>query len=249
ESVNRGAAPQEATSCRKKMNVSSSNREVLHLSVAPGVKSWSIFVGVISIGVGASFYSPDEHILMKIAYLTGCLILGLTFLDDWEDCVFDKTKGQVTMVRRNWFEQLTKRCADHNTLILENNNIMAVRVVHGSGRLKDGYQVALVLRAGGTVLISETSVGQKSDQEHLARNIRSFLSLDRVEAVRNLWTDWTESDEEDFLFVYQPPVEVESLKGSGNLNFEEVRFENDNLPEHQQHDTDSSSEEELFDDL
>ncbi|XP_069172466.1 cytochrome b-245 chaperone 1 isoform X2 [Procambarus clarkii] len=203
----------------------------------------------MSVGVGASYYSPDEHILMKIAYLTGCLILGLTFLDDWEDCVFDKTKGQVTMIRRNWFERLTSRCANYNTLILENSSVMAVRVVHGSGRFRDGYQVALVLRAGGTVPVSETSVGLKSDQEQLARNIRSFLSLDRVEAVRNVWTDWTESDEEDFLFVYQPPIEVESLKGSGNLNFEEVKFENDNLPEYHHSDTDSSSEEELFDDL
>ncbi|KAG7176263.1 cytochrome b-245 chaperone 1-like isoform X2 [Homarus americanus] len=216
------------------MNVALSSREVLHLSVGPGVKSWSIFV--------------DEHILMKIAYLTGCLILGLTFLDDWEDCVFDKTKGLVTMTRRNWFEWLTSRCADHNTLVLDTSSVMTVRVVHGSGRLKDGYQVALVLRAGGTVPLSETSIGLKSDQEQLASSVRSFLSLDRVEAVRNTWTDWTESDEEDFLFVYQPPVEVESLKGSGNLNFEEVKQENENnLPEYHRNDTDSSSEEELFD--
>lgn len=233
-----------------KMNLVISNTDILHLSVTPGIKSWSIFVGVISVGIGASYYSPDEHILMKIAYLTGCLILGLTFLDDWEDCVFDKTKGQVTMTRRSWFEWLTSRCADQNTLVLDTSSVMAVRVVHRSGsKQRDGYQVALVLRAGGTVPLSETSVGLKSNQEHLAKNIRSFLSLDRVESVRNTWTDWTESDEDDFLFVYEAPVEVESLKGSGNLNFEEVKFENDNVPDHHENDTDSSSDEELFDDL
>lgn len=30
------------------------------------------------------FVFIDEHILMKTAYMTGCLILGFTFLEDWE---------------------------------------------------------------------------------------------------------------------------------------------------------------------
>ncbi|XP_042884657.1 cytochrome b-245 chaperone 1-like isoform X1 [Penaeus japonicus] len=233
------------------MNVASNSREILHLSVAPGTKSWSIFVGVMSIGIGASYYSPDDHILMKVAYLTGCLILGLTFLDDWEDCVFDIKKGQVTITRRNWFEWLTSRCADHNTLILDTGSVIAVTVVQGKGGHKDGHQVALVLRAGGTMPLSETTVGGKSEQEHLAKKVRDFLSLDRVESVRNTWNDWTESDEDDFLMVLQPPVEVESLQGSGNINFEDIKLENERVV--QQQDSDeidtSSSDEELYDDL
>lgn len=46
-------------------------------------------------------------------------------------------------------------------------------------------------------------------------------------------------------------LQVESLKGRRNLNFEDVSIENENnLPVYQRHDTeDSSSDDELFDDF
>ncbi|XP_066941456.1 cytochrome b-245 chaperone 1-like [Macrobrachium rosenbergii] len=233
------------------MNVAFHSRELLHLSIAPGVKSWSVFVGVMSIGVGASYYSPDDHVFMKVAYLTGCLILGLTFLDDWEDCVFDLRKSQIIMTRRNWFEWLTSRCADRNTLVLDTSSVLAVRVLHIKERYKDGYQVGLILRAGGTIPVSETSVGIKSDQDALAKNIQHFLNLERVEPVRNSWADWSESDDDDPFNNWQPPLEVESLKGSGNINFEDIKLGDDRPNEWRDNEGSesvSSSDEEIYDD-
>ncbi|KAK4306706.1 hypothetical protein Pmani_021487 [Petrolisthes manimaculis] len=235
------------------MNVELCSTEALHLSVAPGVKSWSILVGILSFGVGAAYYSPDEHVLMKAAVLTGCLILGLTFLDDWEDCVFDKGRGQVTMTRRSWWEWLTSRCSQNNTLIFDTSSIMAIRVMPAAGRLRNGHQVVLVLRAGGTVPISETKAGCKSEQEDMAKRVRTFLCLDRVEAVNTnpTWEMWTDTDEsDDNLFHHHPPVQVESLKGSGNLNFDEVKIENENYrPMNEDTDSEISSEDESYDDL
>ncbi|KAK7080481.1 hypothetical protein SK128_022596 [Halocaridina rubra] len=155
------------------------------------------------------------------------------------------------MTRRNWFEWLTSRCADSNTLVLEASSVMAVRVLHIKERYKNGYQIGLVLRAGGTIPVSETSIGIKSDQENLAKTIRRFLSLERVEVVRSSWADWSESDEDDLMYNWQPPVEVESLKGSGNINFEDLKFDDDRPNERllqEGNETASSSDEEIFDD-
>ncbi|XP_076060745.1 cytochrome b-245 chaperone 1-like [Oratosquilla oratoria] len=223
------------------MNVAFNSQDVLHLSVAPGIRSWSIFVGIMSMGIGAAYYNPDEHLLMKVAYLIGCLILGLAFLDDWEDCVFSHTKGQVTMTRCNWLEKLTSRCASRNTLILDLGSILTVRVVHVKNKYSSGYQVALALRQGGCLPISETSSGIKSDQDAIGKIVRQFLNLDRIEAVYTFY-----NEEEDYEFPLQ---EVESLEGSRNFNFEEIKLEDEPEEELYNESDSSSSDDQLFEEF
>lgn len=185
-------------------------------------------MGIMSIGIGAGYYSPDEHILLKAAYLVGCLILGLTFLDDWEDCVFDKAAGTVRLTRSNWCQRLVGSWFSRNSLALDISSVMAVRVLPTQTRSSKNYQVMLVLKAGGTVAVAETCEGARGEQEALASKIQSFLSLDRVEAVQNRFGELSDSDDDEFV-MFQPPVEVECLKGRGEFNFEDIRFENENV--------------------
>ncbi|KAG0724743.1 hypothetical protein GWK47_039981 [Chionoecetes opilio] len=228
------------------MNTTRPAPHLLHLSVAPGLKSWSILMGIISIGIGASYYSPDEHILLKAGYLIGCLILGLSFFDDWEDCVFDKAQGKVTLTRSNWCQRLFGSWLTQNSLELDVSSVMAVRVLPRQARLSKGHQVVLMLRAGGTVAVAETCEGSRNDQEVLASNIQSFLSLDRVENVRSRFEDSSDSDD-SFVMFQPPPVEVECLKGSGNLDFENVKIDNETTERDRQEGSESDASELLFD--
>ncbi|XP_045136530.1 cytochrome b-245 chaperone 1 homolog [Portunus trituberculatus] len=222
------------------MNATRPASHLLHLSVAPGVKSWSILVGIISIGLGATYYSPGEHILLKAAYLIGCLVLGLTFLDDWEDCVFDKAQGKVTLTRYNWCQRLFGSWFTGNSLELDMSSVMAVRVLPTQTRLSKTHQVVLMLRAGGTVAVAETCQGSRNDQETLASKIQSFLQLDRVETVRSRYEESSESEDDESFMIYQMPVEVECLKGSGNMDYEDIKIDDENGAEQEGSDSDTS---------
>lgn len=197
-------------------------------------------------GIGASYYSPDEHILLKAAYLLGCLILGFTFLDDWEDCVFDKAQGKIRLTRSNLCQRLLGAWFTRNSLVLDMSSVMAVKVLPTHKRLSKNHQVVLLLSAGGTVAVAETCEGSRKDQEVLASNIQSFLSLDRVENVQNCFDDSSDSEDDD-LMMFQPPVEVECLKGSRNMDFEEIKIENEVAEENGQEDSDSDTSEMMFD--
>ncbi|XP_033037599.1 uncharacterized protein LOC117066388 isoform X2 [Trachypithecus francoisi] len=55
----------------------------LHLKRAPGIRSWSLLVGILSIGLAAAYYSGDS-LGWKLFYVTGCLFVAVQNLEDWE---------------------------------------------------------------------------------------------------------------------------------------------------------------------
>uniref|UniRef100_A0A452GJ84 Essential for reactive oxygen species protein n=1 Tax=Gopherus agassizii TaxID=38772 RepID=A0A452GJ84_9SAUR len=66
---------------------------ILHLKRSPGIRSWSLFVGISSIGLAAAYYSEDS-LGWKLFYIAGCLFVAAQNLEEWEEAVFDKDKGK-----------------------------------------------------------------------------------------------------------------------------------------------------------
>jgi len=65
------------------MRVESRTSSCLHLKRAPGIRSWSLLVGILSIGLAAAYYSGDS-LGWKLFYVTGCLFVAVQNLEDWE---------------------------------------------------------------------------------------------------------------------------------------------------------------------
>uniref|UniRef100_A0A452UTJ9 Essential for reactive oxygen species protein n=1 Tax=Ursus maritimus TaxID=29073 RepID=A0A452UTJ9_URSMA len=65
------------------MQVESRTSSCLHLKRAPGIRSWSLLVGILSIGLAAAYYSGDS-LGWKLFYVTGCLFVAVQNLEDWE---------------------------------------------------------------------------------------------------------------------------------------------------------------------
>ncbi|EAW89782.1 chromosome 17 open reading frame 62, isoform CRA_f [Homo sapiens] len=71
----------------------------LHLKRAPGIRSWSLLVGILSIGLAAAYYSGDS-LGWKLFYVTGCLFVAVQNLEDWEEAIFDKSTARSCLCKK-----------------------------------------------------------------------------------------------------------------------------------------------------
>ncbi|KPP65987.1 hypothetical protein Z043_115557 [Scleropages formosus] len=78
------------------MRVEEHTAALLHLKRSPGIRSWSLLVGIASIGLAAAYYSSDS-LLWKLFYVTGCFFVALQNMDEWEEAVFDKSRGEIVL--------------------------------------------------------------------------------------------------------------------------------------------------------
>ncbi|XP_026172013.1 cytochrome b-245 chaperone 1 homolog isoform X2 [Mastacembelus armatus] len=78
------------------MTVEKHSSTLLHLKRSPGIRSWSLLVGIASVGLAAAYYSSDS-ILWKVFYVTGCLFVAMQNMEEWEEAVFDKTKNLIEL--------------------------------------------------------------------------------------------------------------------------------------------------------
>uniref|UniRef100_A0A672M1H8 Essential for reactive oxygen species protein n=1 Tax=Sinocyclocheilus grahami TaxID=75366 RepID=A0A672M1H8_SINGR len=65
------------------MVVEKHTSDLLHLKRSPGIRSWSLLVGIASVGLAAAYYSADS-ILWKMFYVTGCFFVALQNMEEWE---------------------------------------------------------------------------------------------------------------------------------------------------------------------
>uniref|UniRef100_A0A8C7KSI2 Essential for reactive oxygen species protein n=1 Tax=Oncorhynchus kisutch TaxID=8019 RepID=A0A8C7KSI2_ONCKI len=63
------------------MQVEGHTTNMLHLKRSPGIRSWSLLIGIASIGLAAAYYSSDS-ILWKLFYMTGCLFVAMQNMED-----------------------------------------------------------------------------------------------------------------------------------------------------------------------
>nr|XP_045014119.1 uncharacterized protein LOC101597484 isoform X2 [Jaculus jaculus] len=87
------------------MQVEARTSSCLHLKRAPGIRSWSLLVGILSTGLAAAYYSGDS-LGWKLFYVTGCLFVAVQNLEDWEEAIFNKSTGKVVLKTFSLYRKL-----------------------------------------------------------------------------------------------------------------------------------------------
>ncbi|XP_023394419.1 uncharacterized protein C17orf62 homolog [Pteropus vampyrus] len=147
------------------MQVETRTSSCLHLKRAPGIRSWSLLVGILSIGLAAAYYSGDS-LGWKLFYVTGCLFVALQNLEDWEEAIFDKSTGKVVLKTFSLYRKLlTLSRVGHDQVVVLLNDIRDVNA--------DTY-------CGDTSFF--LAPAWPSDVEAIAKLITSFLELHRLES-------------------------------------------------------------------
>ncbi|NXF60114.1 cytochrome b-245 chaperone 1 isoform X1 [Strix aluco] len=170
------------------MLVENRTSSYLHLKRSPGIRSWSLFVGIASIGLAAAYYSADS-LAWKLFYMAGCFFVAAQNLEQWEEAVFDKNKGTVCLKTFNLYKKiLTFSKGGNEQVVALLNEIRDVNVEEETVRyFGKGYLVVLRFVTGFSHPLTQSAVlGCRSDVEAVAKLITSFLELDRVESQQDL---------------------------------------------------------------
>ncbi|XP_042304065.1 cytochrome b-245 chaperone 1 [Sceloporus undulatus] len=180
------------------MLVESHLKSILHLKRSPSIRSWSLLVGISSIGLAAAYYSEDS-LGWKLFYLAGCFFVAVQNLEEWEEAIFDKDAGKVFLKTFNLYKKLlTLSKAGHEQVVVPLDEIRAVNVEEEKVRyFGKGYLVVLRFGTGFSHPLTQNAVmGCRSDVEAVAKLITSFLELNKMSAQQDL-EDSSETDVTD----------------------------------------------------
>ncbi|XP_065591210.1 cytochrome b-245 chaperone 1 [Cyrtonyx montezumae] len=161
---------------------------LLHLTRSPGIRSWSVFVGIASIGLAAAYYSADS-LAWKLFYMAGCFFVAAQNLEQWEEAVFDKNRGTVCLKTFNLYKKiLTFSKGGSEQVVALLHEIRDVNVEEETVRyFGKGYLVVLRFITGFSHPLTQSAVlGCKSDVDAVAKLVISFLKLDRAESQEEL---------------------------------------------------------------
>ncbi|KAM9281071.1 cytochrome b-245 chaperone 1 isoform 2-T3 [Morus bassanus] len=131
----------------------------LHLKRSPGIRSWSLFVGIASIGLAAAYYSADS-LAWKLFYMAGCFFVAAQNLEQWEEAVFDKNKGTVCLKTFNLYKKiLTFSKGGNEQVVALLNEIRDVNVEEETVRyFGKGYLVVLRFVTGFSHPLTQSAV-------------------------------------------------------------------------------------------
>ncbi|XP_064608937.1 cytochrome b-245 chaperone 1-like [Liolophura sinensis] len=162
------------------ITVKEESKERLHLAREPSIWSYSILVGLIAFGFGAAYYGSD-CLLWKVVYVAGAIFLGISCLEDWEDCVFDMNSGQVKLHKLSLMQKLLRPSQEQPAVVTELSGIVDVRVEEEKVRyFGKGHQVVLYFDTGLSMGITDAcTFGDNREHSAIADKISSFLSLDK----------------------------------------------------------------------
>ncbi|XP_003217139.2 cytochrome b-245 chaperone 1 [Anolis carolinensis] len=180
------------------MIVENHSKSVLHLKRSPSNRSWSLLVGISSVGLAAAYYSEDS-LGWKLFYLAGCCFVAVQNLEEWEEAIFDKGAGKIFLKTFNLYKKLlTLSKAGHEQVVVPLDEIRAVNVEEEKVRyFGKGYLVVLRFGTGFSHPLTQNAVmGCRSDVDALAKLITNFLELNKVPAYQN-FEDSSESDATD----------------------------------------------------
>lgn len=181
------------------MTVETSSPTLLHLKRSPGIRSWSLLVGIASVGLAAAYYSSDS-IPWKLFYVAGCLFVALQNMEEWEEAVFDKAKKLIELRTVSLYALvLTLWRKGHETIVLDLAQLCDVCVEEERVRyLGKGYHVMLRLAAGISYPLTQSAtVGGRSDVEAVASLVKRFLGLDEMQREQQEYEDYGEDDSTD----------------------------------------------------
>ncbi|XP_028572902.1 cytochrome b-245 chaperone 1 [Podarcis muralis] len=202
------------------MLVEDHSDSVLHLTRSPGIRSWSLLVGISSVGLAAAYYSEDS-LGWKLFYLAGCLFVAVQNLEEWEEAIFQKDSGKVFLKTFNLYKKLlTLSRAGHEQVVVPLDEIRAVNVEEEKVRyFGKGYLVVLRFVTGFSHPLTQSAVmGCRSDVEAVAKLITGFLELNKVPAdkyIENSSETDVSDEEEPFSEIYGSS----SLEGPGEPDF------------------------------
>lgn len=188
------------------MTVEEQSPTLLHLKRSPGIRSWSLLVGIASIGLAAAYYSSDS-LLWKLFYVSGCLFVAMQNMEEWEEAVFDKTKNLIELKTFSLYAYvLTLWKKGQEKVILDMTHLRDICVQEERVRyLGKGYLLMLRLATGFSYPLTQSAtLGGRSDVEAVAALLKRFLGLDELKRL---------SQEED----YGAGEEEESSNSEGDL--------------------------------
>lgn len=179
------------------MVVEKHTSDLLHLKRSPGIRPWSLLVGIASVGVAAAYYSTDS-ILWKMFYVTGCFFVALQNMEEWEEAVFDKSKNEIELKTFSLYTMiLTMWKRGHERVVLDLRHLRDVSVQEERVRyLGKGYLLVLRLATGFShPLTQSATLGSRSDVEALAALLKRFLGLEELQ--RRLAEEVYPDDDDD----------------------------------------------------
>ncbi|XP_018544024.1 cytochrome b-245 chaperone 1 homolog [Lates calcarifer] len=168
------------------MTVEEHSSTLLHLKRSPGIRSWSLLVGITSVGLAAAYYSSDS-ILWKLFYVTGCLFVAMQNMEEWEEAMFDKTKNLIELKTISLYTLvLTLWRKGQEKVVLDLAQLCDVCVQEERVRyLGKGYLLMLRLAAGFSYPLTQSAtLGGRSDVEAVAALLKRFLGLEELQQRR-----------------------------------------------------------------
>ncbi|XP_022057169.1 cytochrome b-245 chaperone 1 homolog [Acanthochromis polyacanthus] len=168
------------------MTVEEHSSTLLHLKRSPGIRSWSLLVGIASVGLAAAYYSSDS-ILWKLFYVTGCLFVAMQNMEEWEEAVFDKTKSLIELKTFSLYTLvLTLWRKGQEKVVLDLTQLCDVCVQEEKVRyLGKGYLLMLRMAAGFSYPLTQSAtLGGRSDVEALSTLLKRFLGLEELQQRR-----------------------------------------------------------------
>ncbi|XP_037546629.1 cytochrome b-245 chaperone 1 homolog [Nematolebias whitei] len=165
------------------MTVEEHSPTLLHLKRSPGIRSWSLLIGITSIGLAAAYYSSDS-VPWKLFYIAGCLFVAIQNMEEWEEAVFDKTKNQIQLKTTSLYASvLTLWRKGQERVVLDLTQLCDVCVQEERVRyLGRGFLVMLRLAAGFSYPLTQSAtLGGRSDVEAVAALLKRFLGLEELQ--------------------------------------------------------------------
>ncbi|XP_056221338.1 cytochrome b-245 chaperone 1 homolog [Seriola aureovittata] len=179
------------------MMVEEHSSTLLHLKRSPGLRSWSLLVGIVSVGLAAAYYSSDS-VLWKLFYVTGCLFVAMQNMEEWEDAVFDKTRNLIELKTMSLYASvLTLWRKGQEKIVLDLTQLCDVCVQEERVRyLGKGYLLMLRLAAGFSYPLTQSAtLGGRSDVEAVAALLKRFLGLEEQQHLRQQEEDYGEEED------------------------------------------------------
>ncbi|XP_056153114.1 cytochrome b-245 chaperone 1 homolog [Lampris incognitus] len=178
------------------MTVETQSSTLLHLKRSPGIRSWSLLVGIASVGLAAAYYSSDS-ILWKLFYVTGCLFVAMQNMDEWEEAVFDKTKNLIEIKTFSLYALiLTLWRKGQEKVVLDLRTLCDVSIQEERVRyLGRGHVLVLQLASGFSYPLTQAAtLGGHGDVEAVATLLKRFLEL---EELQRRWQQEEEAEYEE----------------------------------------------------
>ncbi|XP_029978318.1 cytochrome b-245 chaperone 1 homolog [Sphaeramia orbicularis] len=169
------------------MTIEEHSSTVLHLKRSPGIRSWSLLVGIASVGLAAAYYSSDS-IPWKVFYIAGCLFVAMQNMEEWEEAVFDKTKNLIELKTFSLYTYvLTLWRKGQEKVVLDLTHLHDICVQEERVRyLGKGYLLMLRLATGFSYPLTQSAtLGGRSDVEAVAALLKRFLGVEELQRCRH----------------------------------------------------------------